>query len=42
MKFGGVAHASIGHWHTLQWLLPIKKYFAEHPEYFSETGGVRI
>ena len=42
MKFGGAAHASIGVGHSMKWLLPPKKYFAEHPEYFSETGGVRI
>lgn len=41
-KFGGPAHPSIGYGHTMQRLLPPKKYFAKHPEYFSETGGVRV
>ena len=41
-KFGGAAHTSIGFGHTMKWLLPPKRYFAEHPEYFAETGGVRV
>ncbi|MBR2839659.1 MAG: DUF4838 domain-containing protein [Kiritimatiellae bacterium] len=41
-KFGGAAHPSIGFGHTMQWLLPPKMHFAEHPEYFAETGGVRV
>ena len=41
-KFGGPAHPSIGYGHTMNWLLPPKKYFAEHPEYFAEVNGVRV
>lgn len=41
-KFGGPAHPSIGFGHTMNWLLPPKKYFAEHPEYFAEVNGVRV
>ena len=43
-KFGGVAISfvrGLGNCHTFGRVLPSGKYFAEHPDWFSEVNGVR-
>ena len=44
-KLGGQAFKfgrRLGNCHTFDTLVPVKKYFATHPEYFSEVGGKRL
>lgn len=38
----GVEHAHDGRAHSYFWYLSPDEFFDEHPEYFSEIGGVRI
>ena len=43
-KFGGVSISfvrGLGNCHTFGRVLPSSKYFAEHPDWFSEVNGVR-
>jgi hypothetical protein len=37
----GDKHVYEGFVHTFDWLIPWKKYFADHPEWFSEINGKR-
>ena len=44
-KHGGFGYRFVkafGSCHSFQRLIPREKYFADHPEYFSEIGGVRV
>ncbi len=38
----GVEHAHDGRAHSYFWYVSPEEFFDEHPEYFSEVGGVRI
>lgn len=38
---GGLSNAGPQHVHNFEMLVPVDKYFDEHPEYFSEINGVR-
>ena len=40
-EYGGF-EAIIGYCHTFRQFLPAEKYYAQHPEWYSEVGGKRI
>jgi hypothetical protein len=41
-RHGGGVHYALPFVHTFNELVPVDKYFATHPEYFSEVNGVRV